>query len=526
VAGEQELGGAVFRLSTDDRNFLASMVKARAEATKTAQLLKAQHSDIQEKYSKRFQHVGVEMFGRDLLNAAGVTRDMGPVLMTARLGVEHLGHAMGGMAGPIGLAVTGLTALVAVILQAREGQKAQAEALAEASRQQMAAIKTTSDLNLRLDEYEETIGRLPDKLLALKAATEQLDRAQRDQVARTMGQQLAAVEAQIASNRELEDGLSRLAEKYREQASRLSVGTADYREATRIANEYERRLSKVRIELDAQRQQFAQLKADIPAIAAGYSSAAEETDRLAQSAQRLADFERMAAESIRDVAEAVDNFQAFDQTFEDLEADVALANDEMDKFLGNIKRQGNETESAARGMANEMKSLARASATTAGSMAAAWATGKQSFVSFARTLAVEMTKLIAQMTILKLLGNSIAGGFAGGFASGAIGGLFGGMRAEGGDTEAGKAYWVGEDGPELHVPRHSGRIIPAAESAAMGTREIKQYFTIQGVDLGSVESARKIARVMAAELRAGARDMVQLAQGAIDSGTYRPRRAY
>lgn len=48
----------------------------------------------------------------------------------------------------------------------------------------------------------------------------------------------------------------------------------------------------------------------------------------------------------------------------------------------------------------------------------------------------------------------------GGGIGGIIGSLFGGRRASGGPVSAGKAYLVGERGPEIMLPRGSGTVIP------------------------------------------------------------------
>lgn len=45
--------------------------------------------------------------------------------------------------------------------------------------------------------------------------------------------------------------------------------------------------------------------------------------------------------------------------------------------------------------------------------------------------------------------------------------LFSGARASGGPVEAGKAYLVGEKGPEPFIPKVSGTILPNASLAAM-----------------------------------------------------------
>ncbi len=50
------------------------------------------------------------------------------------------------------------------------------------------------------------------------------------------------------------------------------------------------------------------------------------------------------------------------------------------------------------------------------------------------------------------------------FLSGLLGNFFGGMRAAGGPVGTGRAYMVGERGPELFVPSAAGRIVPHGAS--------------------------------------------------------------
>ena len=53
----------------------------------------------------------------------------------------------------------------------------------------------------------------------------------------------------------------------------------------------------------------------------------------------------------------------------------------------------------------------------------------------------------------------MASGVGGGLLGGVIGGLFGGFRASGGSVSSGRAYVVGEKGPELMVPGVSGTVL-------------------------------------------------------------------
>ena len=79
--------------------------------------------------------------------------------------------------------------------------------------------------------------------------------------------------------------------------------------------------------------------------------------------------------------------------------------------------------------------------------------------------------ILLQEVLFKPLADSLAnargggGDFFGSLLSG-IGSFFGGARATGGPVSAGKAYLVGERGPELMVPGASGTVIPNHAIAA------------------------------------------------------------
>src|SRR5690606_24100335 len=60
-----------------------------------------------------------------------------------------------------------------------------------------------------------------------------------------------------------------------------------------------------------------------------------------------------------------------------------------------------------------------------------------------------------------------AGGSAGGSIWSLLGGFFGGTRASGGDVLANRWHIVGEDGPEVFVPRTAGTVLPAAATEAL-----------------------------------------------------------
>lgn len=102
---------------------------------------------------------------------------------------------------------------------------------------------------------------------------------------------------------------------------------------------------------------------------------------------------------------------------------------------------------------------------------------------------------------------SLFGGSGGGLGGGlgeALAGLVGGLpgRATGGPVSPGRAYVVGERGPELFVPSSSGRVEVGGGSA--GVREVRVAITVNaaaGAAPGVLaQSGRQVARAVRAAL--------------------------
>lgn len=109
-----------------------------------------------------------------------------------------------------------------------------------------------------------------------------------------------------------------------------------------------------------------------------------------------------------------------------------------------------------------------------------------------RTIIAEILKIAVESEILQPLFHMM-GGFAtsAGFStmgSALSGVMFGGMFAGGGDPPVGKVSWVGENGPELFVPKTSGTIIPAGMSGAMSAQRQGDtyYIDATGADTSAI----------------------------------------
>lgn len=120
---------------------------------------------------------------------------------------------------------------------------------------------------------------------------------------------------------------------------------------------------------------------------------------------------------------------------------------------------------------------------------------KDAIDSFFDNLRLRAIEALAENLINQLFGKTgtTDGGMAGDGWASWLGSLFGGARADGGPVSAGKAYLVGEEGPELFRPRGAGQIVPAAQTAAMASAQRGGDMTvvIQGATSGrSIERIR------------------------------------
>lgn len=187
--------------------------------------------------------------------------------------------------------------------------------------------------------------------------------------------------------------------------------------------------------------------------------------------------------------------------------------DPIDRMLVSVRA---DTEGFARDVAAMRASLEgplAASAEIAGrgienALLRATRNGKIGFDDL-RKVALSVLADIAASAIRSGIDSLLGGGGSGGRGGNGIGSLLGALigapgRATGGPVAPGRAYLVGERGPELFIPTTSGRI--AAPPAATATRDVRIAITINA-PAGSApatlaQSSRQIARAVRASLEA------------------------
>lgn len=119
-------------------------------------------------------------------------------------------------------------------------------------------------------------------------------------------------------------------------------------------------------------------------------------------------------------------------------------------------------------------------------LANAAANGKASFGDMAQFILAEINRILIRVLVLKPLFAGIGGALGG--TSTTLGSAFinafGGERASGGPVSSGKAYLVGERGPELFSPSQNGTILPngMALAGASASGGGTYYIDARGAD--------------------------------------------
>lgn len=114
----------------------------------------------------------------------------------------------------------------------------------------------------------------------------------------------------------------------------------------------------------------------------------------------------------------------------------------------------------------------------------------------------DLARLAAQAAFRSLFGRFFGGGGGGGF----LGSIFGGFRANGGPVSSGKAYVVGERGPELFVPQAGGQIVSNERMAGGGGATVNISIDARGAVEG-------VATQIEAAIRRRVPEILQAASG-------------
>lgn len=238
----------------------------------------------------------------------------------------------------------------------------------------------------------------------------------------------------------------------------------------------------------------AQAAREAAALEKAEAKAAEEL--LKRRHEQMEELQRLAAEERLERQRAK---ELVDQTLADIAFEtklLGLNNLEREKAIA--LRYANVDAASAEGQAigQALEELAAAQDVAAGMDVVRNATeglftdlmsgaksAKDAFMDFVDSILAGIARIVAQKLTEQLFGamGTTDTGAGGGWLASLFGAFFGGPKAAGGSVYAGKAYLVGEQGPELFMPPGAGNIVPAGATAkAMGGSTVNQIINVTG----------------------------------------------
>jgi len=311
----------------------------------------------------------------------------------------------------------------------------------------VAAMERASGRNARSKEYQldllqSELGKLEDQLKTIRESQEKAA-LMRD------GMSEAAIEAAKLAGIDVASGIDAAARSAAELAAQLGVAfevaSAIKLERESLAAQYAQYGQGQQAARERMAEQRYSVDGRLPSVRApqqassgggggGRSDAQRQFEASQREAARLLDAARTAAEKYADEISRVN----------ELQREGHLTATDTQKIIEQITAQYESATEAANGWAQAGEDIA--------------SSFKDAIVN-GRDLADVMGSVrqsILSAALAALESNLFGKGGLGGFFSG----IFGGFRAEGGPVSAGKAYVVGERGPEMFVPRGSGSIVP------------------------------------------------------------------
>lgn len=253
---------------------------------------------------------------------------------------------------------------------------------------------------------------------------------------------------------------------------------------------------KLQDALAAQKQSMAQNDALKTAQGLGYDPARitqlkAERDALASLNLPAAEYERTLTQINADIADQAAKtggfFDGVKAGFADFSKDTESWGQTMQKVVGE----------GLKGFTDDFAQMV--------------ATGKASWGDLVNSMEQMLLKSAIQQilnSLFKSIGNALSGSSNGALSG--LGSIFGGGHAMGGDVTPGRAYLVGEKGPELFSPGTSGSIIPNGQFGGGGGGNITVVQNIAAQDVDSFK--RSQSQIQSSAYKAAAQKQSRMNQ--------------
>ena len=248
-------------------------------------------------------------------------------------------------------------------------------------------------------------------------------------------------------------------------------------------------------------EQFSNLGAEADPLRDRYIALTMELEDMAKEAERMNQLEAEAAQVFEATRTPLERFNDEVERLKELKRAVnedgqpLIDEETFNRGLDQARERLNQSRDEASEWARTMEEISASAARNIQSSLAEYlydpfSDGLDGMVeNFARTVQRMLAEAAAAAVIKQMFGS--AGGEGGGL-EGALGGFlssaFGGARASGGPVSTGKAYLVGENGPELMVPGTAGHIV---SNEVLNQQAVNQTIVVNAPS-GSVSRATEL----------------------------------
>lgn len=275
------------------------------------------HGHLKTNFTERFQHIGVELFGHQVLKTMGVVGPMRQVLSTVNMAVGQFAAGIGLAGSAIAPYVFGLTALAAVFQLVSKHHKDITEELAKSNKAVGDQTKAYTETLGAIAEYNKELGHLPQSLKDVRDATLEALGATEKMHTHTMGMQMAEIQRAMALEREHLGELQKNASEIEELIAKNNGAAISWKgysltvdEARRFVNKYNEETGVLNTKLTQQQAQYATLKGDIAAIGKGFLSAADMAKSMTKEHKDASDTAEKHAAALRGLNNALSGLQA------------------------------------------------------------------------------------------------------------------------------------------------------------------------------------------------------------------------
>jgi hypothetical protein len=165
-----------------------------------------QLTTLGETFNRPLEHVGLQIFAKDLLSTVGLAGEARPIVGLLQAAIGQLGSAFSIAAGPIGLVVAGLTAAGAIIYKVVESQKEHGKSIEDVVASEDKELSATNDLKESLTRYKDLVHTTSPELNELVIATDNYTTAQKKLLVLDLTKQLADLKKQLDAVKESHRG--------------------------------------------------------------------------------------------------------------------------------------------------------------------------------------------------------------------------------------------------------------------------------------------------------------------------------